>query len=322
MRVLVTGGAGFIGSHVAKALHQAGHIPLVYDSLRNGHREAVRWGDLLIGDVRDTAQLTAALQERKVEAVIHLAGLIEVGESVKDPLSFYDVNTAGSLSLARAMQAAGVKYLVFSSTAAVYGNPQMEKITEDHPKAPVNPYGWSKLTAERIFLETAATGSFAVVPLRYFNAAGADPDGEIGENHNPESHLIPRACLAILGKVPPLQLFGNDWPTPDKTCIRDYIHVSDLARAHVKALEYLAKGGESRPFNLGTGHGSSVQEVIDMVGKVAGKPVPHAVVGRREGDPAVLVANPAAAMELLGWNPEYASIEPLCQTAWQWLSRR
>lgn len=321
MRILVTGGAGFIGSHVAKALAQAGHVPIVFDSLLNGHRAAVKWGDLVVGDIRDTAQLTDALKNNSIEAVIHVAGLIEVGESVKDPLSFYDANTVGSLSLARALKASKVKYLVFSSTAAIYGLPQTKQISEGHPKSPVNPYGWSKLAAERIFFDTAATGAFSVVPLRYFNAAGADPEGELGENHSPETHLIPRACLAALGKVPPLQLFGDNWPTPDRTAIRDYIHVSDLATAHLKALEYLVKGGESQAFNLGTGQGKSVREVLTAVSKVAGKEVPTEIRPRRAGDPPVLVANPAAAHKLLVWKPQYATLDKICQTAWDWFSQ-
>ncbi|HSI20939.1 MAG TPA: UDP-glucose 4-epimerase GalE [Verrucomicrobiae bacterium] len=321
MNVLVTGGAGFIGSHVAKALSRAGHVPVVFDSLHNGKQEAVLWGEMIKGDVRDTAQLSEVIRTNGIEAVIHLAGLIEVGESVKDPLSFYETNTAGSLSVARAMLANGVKYLVFSSTAAVYGSPVSEYLKEDHITQPVNPYGWSKLAAERIFLEASATGGLRVVPLRYFNAAGADPEGELGENHNPETHLIPRACLAVKGDIPALTVFGDDWSTPDGTCVRDYVHVTDLASAHIKALEYLVKGGESRPFNLGTGKGYSVREIIAAVSEAAHLPVPHAFAARREGDPAVLVADSGDAKAILGWQPEHSSLKELCTTAWKWFSR-
>jgi len=318
MKILVTGGAGFIGSHVAKALKEAGHDPVVLDNLSAGKQEAVKWGSLVQAELADTANVAQILKDNAIEAVIHLAGSIEVGESVTNPLKYYRNNSAATISLLEAMQMAEVEKIVFSSTAAVYGNPQTESIAEDHPKNPVNPYGRSKWMIEQILQDIAATGKLQYVALRYFNAAGSDPEEEVGENHNPESHLIPRACMAILGKVPALTVFGNDWPTPDGTPIRDYIHVSDLATAHVKAVEYLVKNGKSRAFNVGTGNGLSVHAVLDAIEKAAAKPVPYSVGPRRDGDPKILVADATAAKEILGWQPVHSSLEEICTTAWKW----
>jgi UDP-glucose-4-epimerase GalE len=322
MNILVTGGAGFIGSHVAKALKQAGHTPVVVDNLSKGKREAVKWGQLLELDLHDTKNLALILRDNSIEAVIHLAGSIEVGESVSDPLKYYWNNPGATMSLLQAMKEASVDKIVFSSTAAVYGNPQSEKIAEDHPTLPVNPYGRSKLIVEDMLRDLATTGALRFVALRYFNAAGADPEGEIGENHDPESHIIPRACLAILGKVPELTVFGNDWPTPDGTPIRDYIHVTDLASAHVKAVEYLVNGGESQSMNLGTGSGYSVGAVLEAVSAAAGSSVPYSFGPHRAGDPAVLVADSTKAQRVLGWKPEHSSLQEICQTAWNWQAKK
>ena len=318
MNVLVVGGAGYIGSHVAKALHQAGHTPIVFDNFSAGKRDAVLWGECIEGDLNDFRVIEKALRATQVEAVIHLAGSIEVGESVQNPLKYYQNNTAATVNLLRAMQAVGIRKVVFSSTAAIYGNPEQESISENHPKNPVNPYGRSKLMIEEIMRDTAETGSLQYVALRYFNACGADPDGQVGENHDPESHIIPRACMAILEKVPALTIFGNDWPTPDGTPIRDYVHVTDLASAHVSALEYLVDDGKSAAFNIGTGSGHSVLEVLSCIEKISGKVVPYTFGLRREGDPKILVADSRAAQEILGWEPKHSSLEEICTTAWKW----
>jgi UDP-arabinose 4-epimerase len=259
--VLVTGGAGYIGSHVAKALARAGYVPVTLDNLGNGHREAVRWGPLVQADLADLSALERTMKAHAIKAVIHLAGFIEVGESVREPARFYRNNFTNALALLEVMRAAAIDIFVFSSTAAVYGMPQRVPMTEDHPTNPVSPYGESKLMVEWALRALHRAHGQRWMALRYFNASGADRDGEIGENHEPESHLIPRACLAALGRLPPLQIFGNDYPTPDGTAVRDYIHVEDLAAAHVRALEHLLAGGECRALNLGTGTGHSVAAV-------------------------------------------------------------
>ena len=322
MNILVTGGAGFIGSHVAKALHAAGHAPYVVDNLSNGNKAAVQWGDLIVAEIEDVESITKVLQENKIEAVIHLAGSIEVGESVINPLRFYKNNTTATICLLQAMHAASVDKIVFSSTAAVYGNPLSEHISEGHQIIPVNPYGRSKFMIEQILVDAAAASSLRFIALRYFNAAGADPEGMIGENHDPESHIIPRACLAILGKVPELTVFGNDWPTLDGTPIRDYVHVSDLAIAHVLALNFLNQGGESQALNLGTGKGYSVKEVLDSVSKAAGIDVPYSFGPHRAGDPAVLVADSSKAKQVLQWTPAHSSLEEIAATAWAWQQKK
>jgi UDP-arabinose 4-epimerase len=321
-KVLVTGGAGYIGAHVAKALAKAGSQPITFDNLVSGHREAVRWGPLVEGDLADGDLLARTMSEHDVTAVIHLAGFIEVGESVREPTRFYRNNFANVLTLLEAMRAASVDTIVFSSTAAVYGVPERTPLKEDHPTRPASPYGESKLMVEWALAALGRAYGLRWMALRYFNASGADLDGEIGEDHDPESHLIPRACLAALGRVPPLQIFGTDYPTPDGTAIRDYVHVDDLAVAHVRAVEHLLAGGESRTLNLGVGRGHSVAEVIRAVERASGRKVPVQLAARRPGDTPVLVADPAAANEILGWRPMIPELERIAESAWRWHVRR
>jgi UDP-glucose-4-epimerase GalE len=316
MRVLVTGGAGYIGSHTAKALAKAGHEPLVLDNLRAGHRWAVKWGRLLEWDLTDTDMLPQFLEKERVEAVLHFAASLSVGESVREPRPYFWNNVVNTLRLLDAMREAEVKRIVFSSSAAVYGNPVKVPIPEDHPKEPVNPYGETKLAMERALQWYGNAYGLQWIALRYFNAAGADPDGDLGECHNPEEHLIPMTIQAALGQRPHVEIYGTDYPTPDGTCIRDYIHVTDLADAHVRGLEYLAQGGPSRALNLGTGQGNSVREVIDAVGKIS--PVPCREGPRRAGDPAILVADAGHAGKALGWQPRHSTLEAIIQSAWKW----
>jgi UDP-glucose-4-epimerase len=320
--ILVTGGAGYIGSHVAKALAAAGFTPVVLDDFRSGHREAVRWGPCVEGDLLDRPLVERTLAAYEIAAVIHLAGSIEVGESVREPAHFYRNNFVGVLSLLEAMRAVGVATVVFSSTAAVYGEPERVPIPESHPTRPVNPYGQSKLMAEWALAAMERAHGLKWMALRYFNASGADPDGEIGEDHQPESHLIPRACLAALGHLPPVDIYGTDYPTPDGTAIRDYVHVTDLALAHVRALEALMAGGACRALNLGVGRGHSVAEVLQAVERVAGRKVPTRLAPRRAGDPPVLVADPAAALDTLGWRAAITDIDAIVSSAWRWHVRR
>jgi len=321
MRVLVTGGAGYIGSHTVKALAKAGHEPLVLDNLSTGHRWAVKWGRLLDWDLEDTEMLPQFLEKEHVEAILHFAASLLVGESVHEPRKYFWNNVVNTLRLLDAMREAEVKRIVFSSSAAVYGNPQRNPIPEDHPKQPVNPYGETKLAMERALQWYGIAYDLKWVALRYFNAAGADPDGELGEGHDPESHLIPLVIEAALGRRPPVEIYGTDYPTPDGTAIRDYIHVTDLAAAHVRALEYLAEGGESRALNLGTGEGHSVREVINAVSKISPHPVPFREGPRRAGDPPVLVAEASHAVEALGWKPQHSGLAAIIQSAWNWHSR-
>ena len=320
MRVLVTGGAGYIGSHTAKALAKAGHEPLVLDNLSAGHRWAVKWGRLLDWDLADTEMLPQFLEKEHVEAVLHFAASLLVGESVQEPRKYFWNNVVNTLRLLDAMLEAGVKRIVFSSSAAVYGNPQRVPIPEDHPQQPVNPYGETKLAMERALKWYGNAYDLRWVALRYFNAAGADPGGELGESHDPEAHLIPLAIQAALGQRPHVEIYGTDYPTPDGTAIRDYIHVTDLAAAHVRALEYLGNGGESRALNLGTGQGYSVREVINAVGRISPHPVPFREAPRRAGDPPVLVADATHAGEVLGWEPQHSGLEAIIQSAWNWHS--
>jgi UDP-glucose-4-epimerase GalE len=306
--VLVTGGAGFVGSHVCKALDAAGYRPVVYDSLVNGVRDAVRWGPLEVGALGDRRALDAVLARHRPVAAIHFAGFIEAGESVRDPRRFYANNVTESLILLDALRTAGIGTLVFSSSAAVYGNPAQVPIPEDHPIAPVNPYGWTKAMIEQVLSDVAGAEGLRFAALRYFNASGADPDGELAENHDPETHLIPLAIQAAFGRRDALHVFGTDYDTPDGTCVRDYVHVSDLADAHVAALSYLREGGPSTALNLGTGRGASVREVIRTVEAVTGRPVPAADAPRRAGDPAVLVADPGRARAVLGWSARFTDL--------------
>jgi len=318
-RVLVTGGAGYIGSHAAKALRRAGCEVVVYDSLLAGHREAVRYGAFERGDITDVATVRQALRRHRITAVMHFAALLDVGESVRDPIGYYRNNVGGALSVLEAMAGEAVRYFVFSSTCATYGEPIETPITESHPQNPINSYGETKLAVERALPHFhRAYGTTASV-LRYFNASGADPDGEIGEDHSPEIHLIPRAIEAATGGRG-LQVFGDDYPTPDGTCLRDYIHVSDLANAHVKALEAIVETGKSTVYNLGTGRPHSVKEVIGAVERVTGRRVPWTLAPRRAGDPAVLYAAPGKAQAELHWKPVFVEIEDIVETAWKWHS--
>lgn len=317
-RVLVTGGAGYIGSHACKALALAGHEPVVYDSLEYGFREFVRWGPLEEGNTLDGERLAAVIRQHRPAAVMHFAAYIAAGESVGNPGKYYWNNTAGTLSLLRAMQAEGVDRLVFSSTAAVYGNPAYTPIDEGHPLAPINPYAHSKLMVEQLLRDYDAAHGFRFVALRYFNAAGADPDGELGECHEPETHLIPLALRATLGGGKPLTIYGDDYDTPDGTAVRDYIHVSDLAGAHVAALTRLLDGQPSATANLGVGKGYSVRDVLTAIERVAGRPVPATMGPRRPGDPTELVANAGRARELLGWTPQFDDLNAIIETAAAW----
>lgn len=318
MRVAVTGGAGYIGSHAAKALAQAGHEPIVLDNLSTGHREAVRWGPLHEVDIRDRAALGAAFAAIRPVGVMHFAALAYVGDSMRNPLAYYETNVAGTLSLLAAMRETGCSTIVFSSSCATYGIPDRLPITEATPQHPTNPYGETKLACERVLHWAGLAHDLRWMALRYFNAAGADPDGEIGEAHEPEPHLIPLALRAAAGTGAPLRVMGTDYPTPDGTAMRDYVHVSDLASAHVLALEYLAGGGASQAVNLGTGAPKSVLDVIRTVEAVTGRAVPYAMADRRPGDPPELWADASLARSLLGWHPRYPSIDQMVETAWAW----
>jgi UDP-arabinose 4-epimerase len=316
--VLVTGGAGYIGSHACKFLARAGYRPVVFDSLSRGHREAVRWGPLIEGDLSDRGKLVAALKEHQISAVMHFAAFAYVGESVSDPATYYRNNLGGSLSLLDAMREVGVDNIVFSSTCATYGIPAEVPIRETVPQLPVNPYGETKLAIERALYWYGQAYGLRSVSLRYFNAAGADPEAEIGELHDPETHLIPLVLQAALGQRQQIDIYGTDYPTPDGTAIRDYIHVQDLADAHLRALEHLAAGRASVALNLGTGRGHSVREVIRVAEAVSGRPVPCHETGRRAGDPPALVADPSLAVELLGWQASVSDIETIIRTALAW----
>ncbi len=320
-KILVTGGAGYIGSHACLALAQAGFEPVTYDNLSTGHDWAVKWGPLEHGDLRDTARLKAIIHQHRPEAVIHFAAKAYVGESVSQPLDYYDNNVGGTLSLLRAMRDTGVDKLVFSSTCAVYGQPQALPLDEGHPLNPINPYGATKAMCERMLADAARAHGLRYAALRYFNAAGAAAEAGIGEDHQPETHLIPLAIFAAMGAGEPLSVFGTDYDTPDGTAIRDYIHVLDLADAHVQAVRRLIDGGELLTVNLGTGTGFTVRQVLQAVSEVAGRPVPHTDRPRREGDPTALVADGAQARAVLGWVPELSGLEGIVRSAWEWHCR-
>lgn len=315
MNVLVVGGAGYIGSHTAIQLSRAGHTVTVLDNLSTGHEWAVKWGVLERLDLANQQEIERVLEVNNIEAVIHFAGSAYVGESMLKPAHYFNNNVTNSLHLLEAMRKTGVNNIVFSSSCTTYGIPTQVPIAEDAPQNPISPYGESKLMVEKMLHWFHECHGIKWVALRYFNASGADPEGEIGEQHDPETHLIPLVIGAALGTRPPIQVFGTDYPTPDGTAIRDYIHVNDLATAHIKALEYLLRGGQPSAFNLGTGRGHSVLEVIKMVEKVSGKTVPQVLTSRRAGDPAILVANPTAANTLLQWKPIFASLEIIVKTA-------
>jgi UDP-arabinose 4-epimerase len=317
-KVLVTGGAGYVGSHACKALADAGFVPVTYDNLSRGHRWAVRFGPFEEGDILDRSRLDAVLSAYSPVAILHFVAFSYVGESVEKPELYQRINVTGSLNLIDAALRAGVRRFVFSSTCAVYGTPERVPITEDMPFAPINPYGETKAAVERALAAGAEEGRLSYVALRYFNAAGAAPEAGIGEDHDPESHLIPLAIGAAAGLRPPLTVFGGDYDTPDGTCVRDYIHVLDLADAHVRALGHLLDGGKSLRLNLGTGRGYSVREIIAATERVTGRVVPHEMGDRRVGDPPVLVADASAAASALGWSAARPDIDGLISDAWAW----
>lgn len=317
MQVLVTGGAGYIGSHAVRRLLAGGHEVTVYDNLSQGHHGAVPGERLVNGHLQERERLTELLRARNIDAVMHFAAFTLVGESVADPQKYYTNNVSGSLSLFAAMRDAGVKRCVFSSTAAVYGEPNVVPISEDSPLAPVNPYGFTKLAIERALADFAHAYGWGVAALRYFNAAGASATDDIGEDHTPESHLIPLVLQVPLGKREAIQVFGNDYPTPDGTCVRDYVHVVDLAEAHALALERLTDH-RMLVCNLGVGEGYSVRQVIDMCRRVTGHAIPERVVERRPGDPPTLVADASRAQTLLGWRPAHSDLETIVRSAWRW----
>ena len=317
MHILVCGGAGYVGSHACLALARAGHEVTVLDNMLTGHREAVRWGRLVDADILKPQTLDAAF-DRKVDAVMHFCARSLVGESVTDPYAYYQNNVTGTVNLLEAMRRHGVDRVVFSSTAAVFGNPVSDMIGEDHPKNPINPYGASKLMVERVLADAANAYGLRSVALRYFNAAGAAADEGIGESHEPETHLIPNALKAAAGEGAGLKVFGNDYPTPDGTCVRDYVHVLDLADAHLRALDWMDREPGAHRFNLGNGNGFSVLQVIEAARKVTGRDIPYEIGPRRAGDPPVLVASSAQAREKLGWTPKFDRIEPIIETAWAW----
>lgn len=318
MRVLVCGGAGYIGAHMVRCLLAHGHDVVVFDNLSTGHRAAVCAAPLVVGDLLDSAALTTLFATHRFDAVMHFCALSLVGVSVTDPYGYYQNNVAGTLSLLQAMRAAGVTKLVFSSTAAVFGNPETELIDENHPTRPINPYGASKLMVERILADAARAYGLRSVALRYFNAAGADPSGEIGEAHQPETHLVPNVLRAALGHGATLKVFGDDYATRDGTCVRDYVHVNDLASAHLKGIEFMASHDGAHVFNLGNGRGFSVLELIEAARRVTGAAIAFEHAPRRAGDPPVLVAASAKARATLGWSPVFTDLDAIVESAWRW----
>ncbi|WP_414587666.1 UDP-glucose 4-epimerase GalE [Scytonema sp. PCC 10023] len=323
--ILVTGGAGYIGSHAVLALKGAGYEVVVLDNLSNGHRELVEQVlqvKLIVGDTSDRALLDNIFTTHNITAVMHFAAYIAVGESVTDPAKYYHNNVAGTLTLLEAMLAASINKFIFSSTCALYGVPKFVPLTEDHPQDPISPYATTKWMVERILSDFDTAYNLKSVRFRYFNAAGADPNGLLGEDHEPETHLIPLVLMAALGKRESILIFGTDYPTADGTCIRDYIHVTDLAQAHVLGLEYLLKGGDSEVFNLGNGSGFSVREVIESAKEVTGKDIKIEERDRRPGDPPILVGSSDKASKVLGWRPQYPNIKDILTHAWQWHQRR
>ena len=316
--ILVTGGAGYIGAHACKALARAGYVPVAYDNLATGHEASVRWGPFVRGDVRDAGQVADALRAHQASAVVHFAASAYVGESVSDPGKYYDNNVGGIIALLAGAREAGVNRLVFSSSCATYGEPDRLPIAEDTFQRPINPYGRTKLICEDILRDYAPAYDLRYAALRYFNAAGADPDGEVGEQHDPETHLIPLAMLAAAGRRAALGISGTDYDTPDGTCIRDYIHVGDLARAHVLAVKYLLEGGPSAAMNLGSGQGLSVRQIISAIETYTGKPLPVREEPRRAGDPPVLTADPSLAAEKLGFRTELSGIDTIVRHAAPW----
>ncbi len=318
MNILVVGGAGYIGSHMCKCLAQAGFQPIVLDNLVYGHRQAVQWGPFIKGSLDDTDLLNHIFQTYDIAAVMHFAAYTYVGESVQNPAIYYQNNVAATLTLLNSMIEADVKNFIFSSSCAVYGEPMEIPMNEDHPFNPINPYGRTKRMVEEILADFGHAYGLSSVALRYFNAAGADPDGQLGEDHDPETHLIPLVLQAALGQKEDIKVFGNDYETDDGTCIRDYIHINDLASAHLLALEKLLNGDPGGNFNLGNGNGYSVMDVIDKARDITGKPIPFEIAERRAGDPAILVGSSQKAMNELGWKPQYAELDTIIEHAWQW----
>jgi UDP-glucose 4-epimerase len=318
MAVLVCGGAGYIGSHINKELNKEGYETVVFDNLVYGHREAVKWGHFEQGDLNSIPDIERVFQKYSIDAVFHFAAYAYVGESVDDPEKYYYNNVANTLNLLKVMKKYGCRRIIFSSTCATYGEPEKVPITEDMPQNPINPYGATKLMVERIFKDYDRAYGLQFAVLRYFNAAGADPDGEIGESHNPETHLIPLVLDAAAGKRADIKVFGTDYDTPDGSCIRDYIHVADLATAHLLALHYLEKGGESSFFNLGNTLGTSVLEVVESVKRVTGRDFTVTAAERRPGDPAKLVGSSEKAQRVLCWKPVYGDIDTIVEHAWKW----
>lgn len=317
--ILVAGGAGYIGAHACLDLFNKGFTPIVYDNLSNGHAEFAKWGPLEVGDIRDRSRLDEVLRKYKPEAIIHFAAAIEVGESVRDPGGYYENNVAGTLTLLRAAQAAGIDKIVFSSTCATYGIPSSIPMNEAHPQSPINPYGRSKLMVEQVLRDLDFYQGFRSLVLRYFNAAGADPEGRIGEWHSPETHAIPIAIETALGRRPYFQVLGTDYDTRDGSCVRDFVHVLDLADAHTRALQHLLNNGASHALNLGTGHGTTVKEMLEAVQHVVGKNFSIKYGPRREGDSPVLVADNTLARRMIGWSPRH-DLQSIIGTAWHWHS--
>jgi UDP-glucose 4-epimerase len=321
-RILVVGGAGYIGSHMIKSLLGHGCEVVTFDNLSTGHRDAVGGGAFVHGDLADSAALQATFGSGRFDAVMHFASSIQVGESMREPLAYYRNNVANTLNLLDAMRTHAVRRLIFSSTAAVYGEPLTPRIDETHPRAPINPYGRSKWMVEQILADCDAAWGLKSIALRYFNAAGADPEGELGERHEPETHLIPLVLQTASGQRPHIAVFGRDYATPDGTCLRDYIHVTDLCEAHWLSLQHLLGGADSNAYNLGNGNGFSVQEVINTARRITGRTIAVVDEPRRPGDPAILVADSARARQQLGWRPQHDALEDILRHAWQWEIRR
>lgn len=320
--ILIAGGAGYIGSHANKLFSQRGYDTVVFDNLVYGHRSFVRWGDFVLGDLADRDQLRLCFSKYPIEAVMHFCAFAYVGESVTDPAKYYRNNVVNTVNLLDIMREFHVPYIIFSSTCSTYGVPQRIPLTEDHPQSPVNPYGWSKFMIEQILKDYNEAYGIKYVNLRYFNAAGADPDADIGERHDPETHLIPLVLDVAAGKRPDVKIFGTDYETPDGTCVRDYIHVTDLSDAHILALDYLRGGGPSDSFNLGNGNGFSVREVIRTAEEVTGRAIKYIETDRRAGDPPVLIGSARKAMEILNWRPQFSDLPAIIQTAWRWHQKK
>jgi len=316
--ILVTGGAGYIGSHTCQRLAAQGYTPITYDNLSRGHQHAVKWGPFEYGDIRDSARLHSVCQHYQPSAVIHFAAFAYIGESVQKPLDYYHNNVTGTLTLLDCLKQHDIEHLVFSSTCATYGTPTQLPITEQDPQCPINPYGHSKLMIEQILRDCARSYGLKSSVLRYFNAAGADPAGHIGEDHNPEPHLIPLALQTAAGKHSMLTIYGNDYPTADGTCVRDYIHVHDLADAHILALQNPPTHASVNAYNLGNGDGFSVKDILQAVERITGTPIRTRIGQRRTGDPASLIADASLARTALGWQPQYTDLTDIIQTAWQW----